>query len=60
VPNYLLPLVIPDIATLIQVLELKDAYQEARRLYLECKNIEKVLLQLTQDVLEDIYIFISR
>ena len=40
-PNYPLLLVILDIATPIQVLELKDVYQEARRLYLEYKNAKK-------------------
>ena len=40
----------------IQALELKDKYQEAKRLYLECKNIEKVLLRHIQNTIEDKYI----
>ena len=44
-PNYPLPLVIPLILILIQALELKDTHQEQKRLYLECKNVEKTLLR---------------
>ena len=40
----------------IQVLELKETYNEQKRLYLEYKNIEKALLRHIQDVIEDKYI----
>ena len=44
-PHYPPLLAIPANSTLIQALELKDKYQEAKRLYLECKNIKKALLR---------------
>ena len=50
------PLVIPSNATPIEVLQLKDEYNEQKRLYLECKNIEKALLRHIQDALEDKYV----
>ena len=40
----------------MQALELKDRHQEARRLYLEYKNVEKALLKYIQDAIEDKYI----
>ena len=40
----------------IEALQLKEAYQEEKRLYLECKNIEKYLLCYMQDAIEDKYI----
>ena len=56
VPYYLPLLAIPVNLTLIKALELKDKYQEAKWLYLEYKNIEKVLLRHIQDAIEDKYI----
>ena len=44
-PNYPPPLVIPANTIPIQALELKEQHSEAKRLYLECKNIEKALLR---------------
>ena len=55
-PNYPPDLVIPANATPIQALELKDKHQEKKRLYLECKNVEKALLRHIQDALEDKHI----
>jgi len=55
-PNYPPPLVIPATSTPIEALELKDRHQEAKRLYLECKNVEKALLRHIQDAIEDKYI----
>ena len=55
-PNYPPPLVIPLTSIPIQALELKGQYQEAKRLYLEYKNVEKALLQYIQDTVEDKYI----
>ena len=54
-PNYPPPLVIPATATQIQALELKEEHEEAKRLYLECKNVEKALLRHAQDALEERY-----
>ena len=55
-PNYPGPLVIPATATPIEALELKDRHQEAKRLYLECKNVEKALQRHIQDAIEEKYI----
>ena len=40
----------------IQVLELKEAYNEQKRLYLEYKNVEKALPRHIQDAIENKYI----
>lgn len=40
-PNYPPPLVIPANSSPIQALELKETRKEEKRLYLECKNVEK-------------------
>ena len=40
----------------IEALELKDRHQDAKKLYLECKNMEKALLRHIQDAIEDKYI----
>ena len=40
----------------IQAIELKEQHNERKRLYLECKNVEKALLCYIQDVIEDKYI----
>ena len=57
VPLQYLPLLtIPQNTTPIQALELKEAYNEQKRLYLEYKNIEKALLRHIQDVIEDKYV----
>ena len=55
-PNYPLLLSIPSNATTIRALELKEEYHEAKRLYLECKNVEKALLRHIQEALEEKYI----
>ena len=55
-PHYPAPLVIPPTATAIEALQMKEQHNEQKRLYLECKNIEKALLQHAQDALEDKYI----
>jgi len=55
-PTYPPPLSIPADATAIQALELKDAHNERKRIYLECKNVEKALLRHIQDAVEDRYI----
>ena len=55
-PNYPPPLAIPATSTPIEALELKDRHQEARRIYLECKNVKKALLRHIQDAIEDKYI----
>ena len=55
-PNYPPPLSIPANATAIRALELKEEYHEAKRLYLECKNVEKALLRHIQEALEEKYI----
>ena len=55
-PNYPPTLVIPPMSTQIQAIELKEQHNEAKRLYLECKNVEKALLQHIQDAVEDKYI----
>ena len=41
---------------LIQALELKEQHSEQKQLYLEYKNIKKVLLRHIQDVIKDKYI----
>ena len=55
-PTYPPPLVIPANSTPIQALELKEQYNEQKRLYLECKNVEKALLRHIQEAIEDKYI----
>ena len=55
-PQYLLLVTIPQNAMPIQALELKEAYNEQKRLYLECKNIEKALLRHIQDAIKNKYI----
>ena len=55
-PNYPPALNIPTKAKPIQVLQLKDEYREAKRLYLECKNAEKALLRYIQDAMEEKYL----
>ena len=44
-PNYPPALNVPTDATPIQALQLKDEYQEAKRLCLEHENVEKALLR---------------
>ena len=55
-PNYPPPLLIPATSTQIQAIELKEQHGEAKRLYLECKNVEKALLRHIQDAIEDKFI----
>ena len=35
---------------------MKEAYNEQKRLYLECKNVEKAILRHIQDAIEDKYV----
>ena len=44
-PNYPPPLLIPTTSTQMQAIKLKEQHNEGKRLYLECKNIEKALLR---------------
>ena len=53
---YLSLLDIPNDATPIQALNLKDQHSEERRLYLECKNAEKALMRHIQDAIEEKYL----
>jgi len=55
-PTYPPPLVIPATATAIKALQIKEQHNEQKRLYLECKNVEKALLQHAQEALEDKYV----
>ena len=55
-PTYPPPLVIPVTATAIEALQIKEQHNEQKRLYLECKNVEKALLRYAQEALEDKYI----
>ena len=48
-------LVTPNTATAIETSQLKDKHAERKRVWLECKNVEKVLLHHRQDALEDKY-----
>ena len=52
-PNHPNALVMPQNATAIEALQLKEAHAEQKRAWLECKNVEKALLRHTQDALED-------
>ena len=47
---------IPANATQLQALELKQQHEEEKRLYLECRNVEKALLRHIQEALEEQYI----
>ena len=55
-PNYPPPLTIPSTATPIQALQMKENHNEQKRLYYECKNVEKALLRHAQEALEDQYV----
>jgi len=55
-PNYPPPLTIPSTATAIQALQMKENHNEQKRLYYECKNVEKALLRHAQEALEDQYV----
>ena len=43
-PAYPNPLAIPNMATSIEALALRNTYLEAKNNYIECKNIKKELL----------------
>ena len=51
-PNYPPVLAIPETANHVEALQLREDNLEARRKYLECKNVEKSLLRFLQDALE--------
>ena len=55
VPAYLAALNILAYTTTVKALQLKDKHAESKRVSLECKNIEKVLLRYIQDSMEDKY-----
>ena len=55
-PGYPPVLVIPAGATAVEALQLQEDHHEAKRAYLECKNVEKALLRFIQDALEDRFI----
>ena len=51
--TYLIALQLPSTATSIEALEFKNVYAEKKRLYLECKNVEKYLQHHTQDTIKE-------
>ena len=55
-PNYPPLLIMPLTATAIKALQMKEQHNEQKRLYLECKNVEKALLRHAQDTLEVKYV----
>ena len=55
-PTYPQLLTIPVDTTAIQALELKDAHNERKHIYLEYENAEKALLWRIQDIMEDRHI----
>ena len=55
-PQYPQPLVITANAAQIQALQLKEQHEEQKRIYLECKNVEKALLRHMQEAAEERYI----
>ena len=54
-PAYPGPLAIPSTATAIEALQLRDQHAEEKRLFLECKNVEKALQRHVQDSMEEKY-----
>ena len=52
-PEYPAPLIILSTATPIEALELKERHAERKRLFLECKNVEKALQRHMQEATED-------
>ena len=55
-PMYPGPLDIPNNATPIQALNLKDQHSEEKRLHLECRNVERALMRHIQDAIEEKYL----
>ena len=55
-PEYPAALSIPDDATQIQALSLREEYKEKKRAYYESKNVEKALQRHVQDAIEDKYL----
>lgn len=55
-PNFPPPLVIPPGSDQVTALDLREQHKENRRLYCECKNVEKALLRHMQDAIEDKYL----
>jgi len=55
-PTYPSALNIPNNATPIEALNLKDQHSEERRLHLEYKNVEKALMRHIQDAIEEKYV----
>ena len=55
-PGFPTNLTIPPAATQVEALELREKYKEVKRLYYECKNVEKALLRHIQDAIEEKYI----
>ena len=54
-PPYPGNLTISATVTAIEALQLKDQHEEQKRVWLECKNVEKALFHHIQDTLEDKY-----
>ena len=47
---------IPKAATPVEVMNIQESNFESKRAYIECKNVLKALLCLTQDTIDDKYI----
>ena len=55
-PQFPVALQVPDAASQVQALNLREAHKESRRAYYECKNVEKALQRHVQDAIEDKYL----
>ena len=55
-PEYPAALDIPAGTTQVQAFQLKEAHKEAKKLYYECKNVEKALQRHIQDAVEPKYL----
>ena len=55
-PNYPAALTIPNGTSQIEALNLREHYKEDKRIYLECKNVEKALQRHIQDAIDDKYL----
>ena len=55
-PTFPTPIVIPTGTTQVEALQLREQYKEEKRLYYECKNIEKALLRHIQTAIEEQYV----
>ena len=55
-PGFPANLIIPAQATQVEAMELRENHKESKRLFYECKNVEKALLRHVQDAVEEKYI----